>query len=96
MDEPFSRLDAQTRGTMHRELLRVHELSGMSILFVTHDVEEAVVLADNMVLLSARPGRVREKIDVPLPQPRLDTGEAVELIVHLRALLEESSEEIVR
>jgi NitT/TauT family transport system ATP-binding protein len=96
MDEPFSRLDAQTRGTLHRELLRVHELRGMSILFVTHDVEEAVVLADTMVLLTARPGRVRERIDVPLPQPRLDTGEAVELIAHVRALLEESSEEIVR
>jgi NitT/TauT family transport system ATP-binding protein len=96
MDEPFSRLDAQTRGTLHRELLRVHELRRMSILFVTHDVEEAVLLADKMVLLTARPGRVREKIDVPLPQPRLDTGEAVELIAHVRALLEESSEEIVR
>jgi NitT/TauT family transport system ATP-binding protein len=96
MDEPFSRLDAQTRGTMHRELLRIHQLRGMSILFVTHDVEEAVVLADNIVLLSARPGRMRENIDVPLPQPRLGTGEAVELIAHLRALLEESNEEIVR
>jgi NitT/TauT family transport system ATP-binding protein len=95
MDEPFSRLDAQTRGTMHRELLRIHELRRVSILFVTHDVEEAVVLADNIVLLSARPGRMREKIDVPLPQPRLGTGEAVELIAHLRALLEESNEEIV-
>ena len=96
MDEPFSRLDAQTRGTLHRELLRVHELRGMSILFVTHDVEEAVVLADDIVLLSPRPGRVREKIEVPLPQPRLGTGEAVELMAHLRALLEESSEEIAR
>ena len=96
MDEPFSRLDALTRGTMHRELLRIHELRGMSILFITHDVEEAVMLADSIVLLSARPGRVREKIAVPLPQPRIGTGEAVDLIAHLRALLEESSEEIVK
>jgi NitT/TauT family transport system ATP-binding protein len=96
MDEPFSRLDALTRGTMHRELLRIHELRGMSILFITHDVEEAVMLADSIVLLSARPGRVREKIAVPLPQPRIGTGEAVDLIAHLRALLEESTEEIVK
>jgi NitT/TauT family transport system ATP-binding protein len=96
MDEPFSRLDALTRGTMHRELLLIHELRGMSILFITHDVEEAVMLADSIVLLSARPGRVREKIAVPLPQPRIGTGEAVDLIAHLRALLEESSEEIVK
>jgi ABC-type nitrate/sulfonate/bicarbonate transport system ATPase subunit len=80
MDEPFSRLDALTRGTMHRELLRIHELRGMSILFITHDVEEAVMLADSIVLLSARPGRVREKIAVPLPQPRIGIGEAVDLI----------------
>src|SRR5947207_4640067 len=59
MDEPFSRLDAQTRGSMHRELLRIHALRRMSILFVTHDVEEAIILADHVVLMSARPGRVR-------------------------------------
>src|SRR6202011_2857232 len=71
MDEPFSRLDAQTRATMHRELLRIHHLRGLSILFVTHDVEEAVVLADHIVMLSPRPGRVRDRIDVTLPQPRV-------------------------
>src|SRR5437899_3551412 len=66
MDEPFSRLDAQTRGSMHRELLRIHAMRPMSILFVTHDVEEAVVLADRVVMMSARPGRVRRSIDVAL------------------------------
>jgi NitT/TauT family transport system ATP-binding protein len=71
---------------------RIHELRGTSILFITHAVEEA----DSIVLLSARPGRVREKIDVPLPRPRIGTAEAVDLIPHLRALLEESSEGIVR
>src|SRR2546428_2805136 len=59
MDEPFSRLDAQTRSSMHRELLRIHDLRRMSILFVTHDVEEAVVLADRIIMFSPRPGRVR-------------------------------------
>src|SRR4029077_2100388 len=71
MDEPFSRLDAQTRATMHRELLRIHDMRRISILFVTHDVEEAVVLADRVVLMSARPGRVREALDVAIPQPRI-------------------------
>jgi ABC-type nitrate/sulfonate/bicarbonate transport system ATPase subunit len=88
MDEPFSRLDAQTRSTMHRELLRIHALRKMSILFVTHDVEEAVVLADSIVMLSPRPGRLRRQLDVTLPQPRTGTAEAVALTAELRASLE--------
>jgi NitT/TauT family transport system ATP-binding protein len=88
MDEPFSRLDAQTRGTMHRELLRIHELRRMSILFVTHDVEEAVALADRIVMLSARPARVRRQITVELPQPRVGSPAAVALTNDLRASLE--------
>jgi ABC-type nitrate/sulfonate/bicarbonate transport system ATPase subunit len=88
MDEPFSRLDAQTRGSMHRELLRIHALRAMTILFVTHDVEEAVVLADHVVIMSARPGRVRRTIDITLPQPRIGTPGAVALTAELRASLE--------
>ena len=88
MDEPFSRLDAQTRSTMHRDLLRIHALRKMSILFVTHDVEEAVVLADSIVMLSPRPGRLRQQIDVALPQPRIGTVGAVALTAELRASLE--------
>ena len=88
MDEPFSRLDAQTRGTMHRELLRIHALRRMSILFVTHDVEEAVVLADRIVMLSSRPARMRRQFDVDLPQPRVGTPAAVALTNDLRASLE--------
>ena len=83
-----ARLDAQTRGSMHRELLRIHALRRMSILFVTHDVEEAIVLADHVVLMSARPGRVRRTTDISLPQPRLGTAEAVALTAQLRASLE--------
>ena len=60
MDEPFSRLDAQTRSLMHDELLRIHGLKRMTIVFVTHDVEESVVLADRVVVMAPRPGRVRE------------------------------------
>jgi NitT/TauT family transport system ATP-binding protein len=82
---------------MHRELLRIHELRRLSILFVTHDVEEAVVLADRIVLMTARPGRVRETLDVALPYPRAGRPEAAALVARLRAMLEQTpSEEIVR
>ena len=97
MDEPFSRLDAQTRASMHRELLRIHALRRLSILFVTHDVEEAVVLADRIVLLTARPGRLRETLEIPIAQPRFGAGEAVALIGRLRSMLEQTpSEEVIR
>jgi ABC-type nitrate/sulfonate/bicarbonate transport system ATPase subunit len=74
MDEPFSRLDAQTRGSMHRELLRIHAMRRISILFVTHDVEEAVVLADHVVLMSARPGRVRRTLRGVAPAADRNAG----------------------
>jgi NitT/TauT family transport system ATP-binding protein len=92
MDEPFSRLDAQTRASMHRELLRIHEMRRLSILFVTHDAEEAVVLADRIVVMSARPGQVRATLDVTLPHPRPGSEGAAALVARLRAMLEESEE----
>jgi NitT/TauT family transport system ATP-binding protein len=95
MDEPFSRLDAQTRVTMHRELMRIHGLRRMSVLFVTHDVEEAVVLAHRIVVLSPRPGRVRRQIEADLPQPRAGMPPTVALINELRGLLEAESREDV-
>ncbi|HKC34380.1 MAG TPA: ABC transporter ATP-binding protein, partial [Xanthobacteraceae bacterium] len=94
MDEPFSRLDAQTRATMHRELLRIHEMRRLSILFVTHDAEEAVVLADRIVVMSARPGQVRATLDVTLSHPRPGTEGAAALVGRLRAMLEETEETI--
>jgi ABC-type nitrate/sulfonate/bicarbonate transport system ATPase subunit len=96
MDEPFSRLDAQTRGTMHRELLRIQDLRHMTILFVTHDVEEAVVLADQIVVLSARPGRVRERVAVPFGHPRIGTEATAGLVSALRAMLEAETQETLR
>jgi ABC-type nitrate/sulfonate/bicarbonate transport system ATPase subunit len=97
MDEPFSRLDAQTRATMHRELLRIHDLRRLSILFVTHDAEEAVVLADRIVLMSARPGQVRATLDVAIPHPRPGTDAAAALVARLRAMLEATpSEEMIQ
>ena len=87
MDEPFSRLDAQTRSAMHRELLRIQELRHMSILFVTHDVEEAVVLADRIIVFEARPGRMRRQVPVTIPHPRLGSDAAIALTNELRASL---------
>ena len=88
MDEPFSRLDAQTRSQMHAELMRIQEMRRMSIVFVTHDVEESVVLADRVMVMAPRPGRVREFVDIALPRPRDPTlPEAVRHVQHLRALL---------
>ncbi|MFK7702049.1 ABC transporter ATP-binding protein [Pseudomonas caspiana] len=74
MDEPFSKLDPQTRSQMHHELLRLQALKGMTIVFVTHDVEEAVVLADRVVVLEPRPGRIRDIVGIDLQRPRAPTA----------------------
>lgn len=74
MDEPFSKLDPAIRSQMHGELLRIARMKAMTILFVTHDVEEAVVLADQIVLLEPRPGRIREIVPMPLDYPREPAG----------------------
>ncbi|HEV2430910.1 MAG TPA: ABC transporter ATP-binding protein [Burkholderiales bacterium] len=70
MDEPFGALDAQTRETMQEELTRLWERTGKTIVFVTHDIDEAVYLGDRVVVLSARPGRIREEVRIDLPRPR--------------------------
>src|SRR5206468_7628823 len=70
MDEPFGALDAQTREAMQEELTRLWERTGKTIVFVTHDIDEAVYLGDRVVVLSARPARLREEVSVELPRPR--------------------------
>jgi NitT/TauT family transport system ATP-binding protein len=80
MDEPFSALDALTRDQLCDDLQRIWAESGKTILFVTHNVREAVCLADRVVLLAPRPGRIAEVFDVPLPRPRDMNG--VELSEH--------------
>jgi NitT/TauT family transport system ATP-binding protein len=70
MDEPFGALDAQTRETMQEEVTRLWERTGKTIVFVTHDIEEAVYLGDRIVVLTARPGRIKEEVKIDLPRPR--------------------------
>ena len=70
LDEPFGALDAQTRLTMQELLLGIWDKFRPTIVFVTHDVEEAVFLASRVLVMSARPGRIREEVVVPIPRPR--------------------------
>lgn len=70
MDEPFSALDALTREELSVELQRVHMQNQATIVFVTHSIDEAVLLADRVVVLSPRPGRIRKVVDVDIPRPR--------------------------
>jgi len=70
MDEPFGALDAQTRSLMQELLLKVWEDSLKTILFVTHDVDEAIFLGDCVYVMTARPGRIKSKLEVPLERPR--------------------------
>ena len=70
MDEPFAALDAQIRDTLQSELLKIWEKINTTVVFVTHSIDEAIYLADRIVVMTARPGRVKQIIDVDLPRPR--------------------------
>ena len=70
MDEPFGSLDAQLRTRMHEEILRLWQETGATFVFVTHDLQEAITLADRVVVMSKRPGRPKLVLDIDLPRPR--------------------------
>jgi len=97
MDEPFAALDAQTRDLLHDELERIWAETGRTIVFVTHNVREAVRLGDRVVLFTFRPGRVKREFQVDLPRPRqleeVDVARAArEILEHLREEINKSLE----
>jgi NitT/TauT family transport system ATP-binding protein len=94
MDEPFGALDAQTRFVMQRELLRVWRAYGKTVLFVTHSIEEALYLGDRVLVMTARPGRIKAEIAVDSPRPR-DVASA-EFTRLRRELLDLLADEIAR
>jgi NitT/TauT family transport system ATP-binding protein len=90
MDEPFGALDAMTRDLLHDEIERIWRERGLTVLFVTHNVREAVRLGDRVVLLSSRPGRVVQEFPVPFERPRrIDSTEVAELAAAITDRLRE-------
>ena len=88
MDEPFGALDAQTREVLQEELLRIWERERKTVVFVTHSIEEAIFLADRIVVMGTRPSMVKDVIDVSLPQPRDRTEpDFIRLERHIKELL---------
>jgi hypothetical protein len=92
MDEPFAALDAQTRDMLHDELERIWKETGCTIIFVTHNVREAVRLGSRVILMTYRPGTIRSQLDIVLPRPRRMDDPRVALLA--REVLDELREEI--
>jgi NitT/TauT family transport system ATP-binding protein len=93
MDEPFASLDAQTREIMQTELLRIWEQGRKTVLFVTHQIDEAVFLSDRILVFARRPGRLQESVKIMLPRPRSltikRTPEFVTYVDHIWRLIED-------
>jgi len=92
MDEPFAALDAVTRDVLHEELIRIWQETGLSVIFVTHNVREAVRLGQRVILMSSRPGRIAREWRIDSPQPRRIESEIVSNLA--REITEELRQEI--
>lgn len=96
MDEPFAALDAMTRQVMQEELLAIQEQNRKTVVFITHNIDEALILADRIVVLSARPGRVKAIVENDLPRPRHVTTQLTPQYSALKTELWQYVEEEVR
>jgi NitT/TauT family transport system ATP-binding protein len=95
MDEPFGALDSQTRVVMQQILTNMWQRMRLSVLFITHDIEEAIFLSDRVYVMTARPGRIKAEIEIPLPRPRsaemMSSPAFTQLLHKLRNLIREES-----
>lgn len=95
MDEPFGALDAQTRVVMQQILTNIWQRFRISVLFITHDIDESIFLSDRVYVMTARPGRIKAEITVPLPRPRVpemaNSAEFLKLREQLHTLIREES-----
>ena len=95
MDEPFGALDTQTRVVMQQILTNIWQRFRISVLFITHDIDEAIFLSDRIYVMTARPGRIKAEITVPLPRPRTaemtNSPEFIEMVRRLKGLIREES-----
>ena len=93
MDEPFSALDAPSRDRLHVELQDLWRETGTTIIFVTHNVREAVVLGDRVIVMSSGPGRIIAEVPITIPRPRVvESSRVVDLAQHVRGLLDEADQ----
>jgi NitT/TauT family transport system ATP-binding protein len=95
MDEPFGALDAQTRVVMQEILTNMWQRFRLSVLFITHDIDESIFLSDRLYVMTARPGKIKAEIEIPLPRPRVpemaDSAEFLKLRHELHTLIREES-----
>lgn len=96
MDEPFGALDAQTKILLQEELLRLWKSNPKSVVFVTHDIEEAVVLADRILVMTGRPGQIRDDISIPIPRPRDPASRDAPMIAEVKWRIWKMLEQEVR
>ena len=97
MDEPFGALDSQTRQLMQQLLLDVWERDHKTVLFITHDTDEAIFLADTVHVMTARPGRIKRSLSIDIPRPRsADTLTSTDFIRHKREILALMRDEALR
>lgn len=97
LDEPFRALDAMTKSVIHRHLLELYDLTGKTIMFITHDLREAIFLASTVFVMTTRPGTLKKMIKVDIPRPRnIDVITSNEFLEYMQQLIDEVHEEAVK